>query len=223
MNKKILISLSVIGVVAAIAIGGTIAFFSDTETSTGNTFTAGSLDLLVDSHCTYNSQTSDQCGTWELKNLVPNVDKFFNFADVKPGDSGENTISLHVDNAAWLRLVVSAVTDNDNTQTEPESLVDADGLTSGELRENLLFTVFTDANCNNIEDGTDVTLISEGTIDAQGEIWALPTSLPDDTTTCFGIAWRLPTTVGNEVQSDSMSATMELQVQQYRNNPTPVW
>lgn len=47
MNKKIIISLSVIGVVAAIAIGGTIAYFSDTETSTGNTFIAGTLDLSV--------------------------------------------------------------------------------------------------------------------------------------------------------------------------------
>jgi len=48
MNKKIIISLSVIGVVAAIAIGGTIAYFNDTETSTGNIFTAGSIDLKVD-------------------------------------------------------------------------------------------------------------------------------------------------------------------------------
>jgi len=47
MNKKILISLSVIGAVAAIAIGGTVAYFSDTETSTGNTFTAGTIDLAV--------------------------------------------------------------------------------------------------------------------------------------------------------------------------------
>lgn len=49
MNKRILISLSVIGAVAAIAIGGTIAYFSDTETSSGNTFTAGTLDLEVGS------------------------------------------------------------------------------------------------------------------------------------------------------------------------------
>ncbi len=43
--KKIVISLVVIGVVGVVAIGGTIAYFSDTETSTGNTFTAGTLDL----------------------------------------------------------------------------------------------------------------------------------------------------------------------------------
>jgi len=45
--KKILVSLSIIGVVAAIAIGGTIAYFSDTETSVGNTLTAGVLDLKI--------------------------------------------------------------------------------------------------------------------------------------------------------------------------------
>ncbi len=47
MNKRILISLSVIGLVAAIAIGGTIAYFSDTETSVGNTFTAGTIDISL--------------------------------------------------------------------------------------------------------------------------------------------------------------------------------
>lgn len=46
--KKIIISLSVIGAVAAIVIGATGAFFSDTETSSGNVFTAGTLDLKVD-------------------------------------------------------------------------------------------------------------------------------------------------------------------------------
>jgi len=47
MNKKIIISLSVIAVVAAVVVGGTIAYFSDTETSTGNTFTAGTIDISV--------------------------------------------------------------------------------------------------------------------------------------------------------------------------------
>jgi len=45
MNKNILISLAVIGAVAAMAIGGTVAYFSDTETSTGNTFTAGTINI----------------------------------------------------------------------------------------------------------------------------------------------------------------------------------
>jgi predicted ribosomally synthesized peptide with SipW-like signal peptide len=43
--KKIIVSLSVMAVVAGVIIGATSAYFSDTETSTGNTFTAGTLDI----------------------------------------------------------------------------------------------------------------------------------------------------------------------------------
>ncbi len=62
MNKKIIISLSIIGVAAAIAIGGTVAYFSDTETSTGNIFVAGTIDLKVD-HVkqTYNEMDCKTC------------------------------------------------------------------------------------------------------------------------------------------------------------------
>ncbi len=48
MNKQIIISLSIIAAIAAIAVGGTVAYFSDTETSTGNTFTAGTIDIAVE-------------------------------------------------------------------------------------------------------------------------------------------------------------------------------
>jgi len=139
MNKKILISLSIIGAVAAIAIGGTVAYFSDTETSTGNTFTAGSIDLKVDNHCYYNGAECkcDNTGyctwkngpnadkecfcSWEEKDLTEG-DLFVNFADLKPGDWGEDTISFHVNsNDAWLCADVSIIEDNDVTCTEPET------------------------------------------------------------------------------------------------------
>jgi len=62
MNKKIILSLSIIGIVAAIAIGGTVAFFSDTETSAGNILVAGSLDLKVDhTKQTYNGIDCKTC------------------------------------------------------------------------------------------------------------------------------------------------------------------
>ncbi len=64
--KKILISLSIVGAVAAIAIGATTAYFSDTETSTGNTFSAGTIDIAV------NGQNP-----WEIQEP-------FIFADMKP-------------------------------------------------------------------------------------------------------------------------------------------
>lgn len=45
--KRILLSVSMIAFVGALVVGATGAFFSDTETSTGNTFTAGAIDLQV--------------------------------------------------------------------------------------------------------------------------------------------------------------------------------
>lgn len=178
MNTKILASMLLIGAVAlAIGGGATGAFFSDTETSTGNTFAAGAIDLTVDSQQHYNGnvcqlvgstgqqtyqwvgnapypKAGTSCdGTWTATNLGAEH-KFFNFNDVKPGDSGEDTISLHVDsNDAWVRLLIKDVTDLDNTCTEPEGKSEMKGGNGnevgcdavGELRQNLLFSVFADA------------------------------------------------------------------------------
>ena len=138
--KKILLSLSMIAVVAIIAVGATGAFFSDTETSTGNTFAAGAIDLGVDNHSYYNGVLNDGT-TWRVDYdidplLGDNPDttnvvetdyvieagrQFFNFDDLKPGDWGEDTISLHVkNNDSYLCADVTLTSDEDNDQTEPE-------------------------------------------------------------------------------------------------------
>ena len=60
--KKILLSLGTLAVVGAIVAGATIAFYNDTETSTGNIFTAGSIDLKVDHLAqTYNGDDCETC------------------------------------------------------------------------------------------------------------------------------------------------------------------
>jgi predicted ribosomally synthesized peptide with SipW-like signal peptide len=46
--KRILIGLTTLGVIAGATLLVTNAFFSDTETSTGNTFAAGKIDLKID-------------------------------------------------------------------------------------------------------------------------------------------------------------------------------
>ena len=46
--KKVLLSLLTIAVVGALITGGVVAYFSDTETSTGNVFTAGTIDISLD-------------------------------------------------------------------------------------------------------------------------------------------------------------------------------
>lgn len=201
MNTKILASMLLIGA-AAMAIGGGItgAFFSDTETSTGNTFAAGAIDLKVDFDGYFNkvADGTPNAGTWNEKDLVAGTDKFFNFIDLKPGDFGEGTISLHVyDNDAWGIMVIEDVIDGGNTCVDPETEVVADAdcyekavgtaEADGELRENLIFSACLDEGAipgfqnqvgqivvdqtegDNICQTNEPVVITPGTIDLAGE------------------------------------------------------
>lgn len=59
--------------VAAVVVGGTVAFFSDTETSNANIFTAGSIDLTVDhTKATYDGQPCVSNCTETGNNLITN-------------------------------------------------------------------------------------------------------------------------------------------------------
>lgn len=193
--KRILLGMTLIGVIAGGAIfAGTTAFFSDTETSTDNVFQAGALDLKVDSECHYYHYDPDNpdaiddensvllgyvdvgcateddegnpVGTWEETDL--GVHKFFWFNDLKPGDRGEDTVSLHVyDNDAWGRFSVVATADDDVSSTEPELEVegevedDPNDFFDGELGNALAFNVWLDEGsipgfqCGNPAIGTE--------------------------------------------------------------------
>jgi predicted ribosomally synthesized peptide with SipW-like signal peptide len=71
--KNVLRSGLMLVAVAAIVVGGTGAFFSDTETSTGNVFTAGSIDLTVDhSAASYNGELCAVNCTVVGSNLIQN-------------------------------------------------------------------------------------------------------------------------------------------------------
>lgn len=237
MNKRVLISLSVIGIVAAIVIGGTISYFSDTETSTGNTFTAGTLDLKVDSACHYNGNTcvngywtgaspypaaGTPCScTWTLKDLGTG-DLFFNYSDVKPGDYGENTISFRVyDNDAHLCAYVTNLTNAENGCNEPEGNVDQScgvpGVGEGELQDNIYVTIWKDTDCDNVLDEGETVLVNNEPIDNNAGGWYLGV-ISKDQTTCVGLSWNVPSGVGNIIQSDSVTGNISFYAEQVRNN-----
>ena len=134
INSRILISGAVILAAAALIIGGTFAFFSDTETSTGNLLQAGEIDLGIDNHSFYNGELNPET-TWrvdfDLSDDPPR--QFFNFTDIKPGDWGEDTISLNVrNNESWLCADVTLTSDDDNGLVDPE---EDDGDTTGGVGE----------------------------------------------------------------------------------------
>jgi len=160
-------SLGVLAFVGAIAAGATGAFFSDTETSTGNTFAAGDIDLRIDNTSyvlDYNIATIQNpvgsfvfstSTSWVLADLVAGTHKFFNFDDVKPGDYGEDTISIHVgSNDAWMCAAARITDDSDQSCTEPELADDPSCVapsTAGELDNVLQFAFWADDGDNVFE------------------------------------------------------------------------
>jgi Ca-activated chloride channel homolog len=185
--KKIITSVGMIVFAGALIAGATGAFFNDTETSTGNVFTAGAIDLKVDSTQHYNnaicvdglwqleagaSSTIDQypvigsaCdGSWSLTDLGP-LNKFFNFGDVKPGDRGENTVSLHIENnPAWACVDLVTTSNNENTVNEPElEAGDVASSTTGELAQNINFQTWLDQGATpGFQNGNSTTTIDQG-------------------------------------------------------------
>ena len=237
--KKIITSIGMIVFAGALVVGATGAFFTDTETSTGNVFTAGAIDLKVDSTQHYNNAvcqlneltatTTDYSwhleagqqaavsqypvigtvcdGTWELTDLGPSH-KFFNFGDVKPGDSGEDTISLHIDsNPAWVCADVVVTSNDDVSTVDPE--LDAGDATNtpstfdGELAQNLEFTAWLDNAStsgavpgDNIHQSGEVLYFAPGPASSVLATTTLTLAdggtgnpLPGGTTSYIGLAW----------------------------------
>ena len=167
---KVLSSLVIIGTVSSLVIGLSNAYFSDTETSTGNTFQAGAIDLKVGNESYYNGVIQNgEDGTantsWALNDITNQL--YFNFLDLKPGDDGEDTITLQVnDNPAWACVDIKLTENSDNGCTEPEVADDTDcnapedaGAT-GELADNLNFVFWLDDGDNALEEGEQ--LLSQG-------------------------------------------------------------
>ncbi|GAB7092984.1 hypothetical protein JCM30237_01360 [Halolamina litorea] len=200
-RRQILAGMGAVGLASAGAGLGTTAYFSDTESFSGNTLQAGELDLKLDYKSTYmggagrldhvqamgypdaedlgegryllgQAPTPEDEIEWE--NLVqsnefdfcsPEADQYlvngdeipvFTLDDIKPGDSGEVTISLHIcDNPAWVKMNGSLYDNLENGMSEPE--MEADDLNPGEIGEladEIQVCVWYDEDCDNVYEAT---------------------------------------------------------------------
>lgn len=200
---------------AIIAAGaGTIAYFNDTETSKGNTFTAGELDLRIDWTEYYNGELIENRELGDLDG-----EPIFMLEDIKPGDNGEATISIHVsDNPALLWINLENIVENERGMNEPEMEVDDDN--TGDLSEHMMFTVWIDDGGgdpgNNILDDDEIVLCEDilADIDSVG-----PAYIENCCVYYLAVHWSLPWDTGNVVQSDSLSADISFYAEQARHNP----
>jgi predicted ribosomally synthesized peptide with SipW-like signal peptide len=179
------------------------------------------------------------CRLWGLKDLTAD-DKFFNFEDVKPGDSGTNVISLHVyNNDAWVCMSTDNVVNEEVTLTEPElEMVPADDANTGELGKNINIFMWRDTNNDGIYDSGESSLGSY-TLEVNSIIplydsqtlGGLP--LVGSNTVYVGLAWCAGTqsVVGNTIscdgagmnnysQSDKVTADLIFRAEQARNQDT---
>jgi predicted ribosomally synthesized peptide with SipW-like signal peptide len=125
MNRKILVGILAIGLVALAVGWGTYSQFSDTETST-TTFSAGSLDLTINNK---NGETVT-----------------FSASDLRPGDQPHYSLTLKNIGTIKGNLSISniVVVSGENVRTEPEIEAGDTSDDTGELDDVLNIRLFLD-------------------------------------------------------------------------------
>ncbi len=204
MKRSILLSVLVIGAVAALVGAGSWATFSDTETSEDNIVSTGSLNLQVG---------TTTGGPENCQYTDPWTGPLFTMTDAAPGDSEEVTICLKNDGSMAGNLVTtfSPVQDVEvGNCAEPESSAgdttcnDED---AGELAQFVNVVIWADDDCDNVQDGVEfvffngpATGLSGLIIPASGQI----TYNPGDQA-CVGAKATVSSSADNKAQTDKVT------------------
>lgn len=193
MNKKILLGMITIGLVAMLSGAGLYAFFVDMETSAGNTFTAGIIDLEVD--CIGDTIFSMQ------DEPLPVIFDYLPVNNIMPGDSGKVTVSLHLKegtNDAILSIAVrpGSLMNFGGANPEPEQVAEATGVDDA-ISDVILMKLWVDDGNNVYEAGEDILYEGPLTDMIGDENFFPPFYLIEmDAVACetyyVGISWELP-------------------------------
>lgn len=186
-RRRVLGSLLTVGTASAAAGAGTMAAFSDVESSSGNTVQAGTLDLALDG--------ADQTVT------------FLDVSGIQPGDSGSSSVTLGNTGtlAGDLEVDVAAIRDHENGFYGKES--GQDGTSSdGELDDYLELRATI---------GTATVwprqTVSKLTV---GATYSPNATITGGGTGTFTLEWWLPTDTTDIVQSDSVELDLTFRLVQ---------
>jgi predicted ribosomally synthesized peptide with SipW-like signal peptide len=206
MKKKLLFSIFIVACIGLFLGAGVYSLFQDVETTTANTFAAGTLDLQVGA-------------------TNPTTERI-NIPALKPNDSG-SAASWQMQNLGTLsgdlNISTSAITNNENTRSDLETATGdtTGGATEGELGANLNVAFWTDITNNGWSsgdyylksDGTTVPYASESTLPAAAydalnnygsKSWTnVQTDLGAGSIGYFKADYILPLATTNVIQSDS--------------------
>jgi len=176
--KRILVSIVIIGLVGAAIGSGVHALFSDTETASNNTFTAGTLNLQVGS--------ADPC--------VEHI----SLSGMKPNTTG-NAASWLTTNIGTidgtLDVTLSTITNNENTRSEVETAAGDTTDSTGELGGLLKVAFWMDTNKDGTWSSGDYYLSSGGAKVSWSSGSTLPAAAYDIVNNYASKAWTSIQTV----------------------------
>lgn len=203
MRKRLVLSAVIallLVAVMAIGVAGSGALYSDTETSDGNTYTAGTLDLAVDGNN----------GTNTVKFTVTNY----------PPQSGPNLYVFKLDNLGslpgFIDLHSISVVSAENGILEPETEAGDTDEPEGELEDVMKLHMFIDeAPSNGWFGGEDTTIYGNSWVSGVGADYDLNLAIASlgtkYITTQFGW-WSTPD--DNKAMGDSFTFNMTFQLAQ---------
>ncbi len=201
--KKLLFSFLVLGITSVLAIGATTAYFSDTEVSAGNTFTAGTLDLKLDDN--------EVNVRYIYSNMIPSV--------TQPNI----TYRLRNDGSinGFLNIKNIIIKSSENGCLEPEvSAGDDDcgnGSYEGELNQVLNLRLMHDANCNGWYEQPVDTILFQGLANTIASQYLPNISIPAGQEICINVLinwWN--TANDNLAQGDDMTLDMGFELNQLK-------
>jgi len=221
--KKIILSVAIVSAAAAIVIGGSIAYFSDTETSVGNVFTAGTLDLRVDSDP--DGSEFDWDAGVPVMNDIPGLQDAIN--KLKPGDSGIVIVGIqnYSDIPGLANIGIKNVVDKENTRLEQEEgFDDTSAADSGEL-SGAVNLVISYGDKSVIGDTGNWVEVWSGKLidwkDYTGSNKDAPVAMAGVVVDVYDddywvLEFSIPTSVGNEIMSDSVTFDVEFGLEQIK-------
>ena len=205
--KRFLLSMLAIFLVIGLAGTGAFAWFSDTETSTGNTFIAGTFDLKVSD---WDQGLGDGVSyTWTMSDMQPGITTVGPF-DVVLQNSG-SIAANHVEISFSHSINdLPDVESDTNKSSTPEEMARWIEITSCTYTGVTLYSTLTDANGNGFLDLEDVTLPANA-----AALDNLPPPLPNNGgSRTFSMALKFNSGATNDIQGDTLTTTVTFTLNQ---------
>jgi predicted ribosomally synthesized peptide with SipW-like signal peptide len=184
--------LGTIGIASAAAGAGTVAYFSDTETSSNNSVTAGTLDLTAEG-------SSGGSFNMAVDGLAPGETKELGYVQVRNSGSVDGYLDINITN----------IDDQENGVVDPEPPGDSGPV--GELSQYLSFEVYRDNTPGNGTRNNNQNILSGPLVTGANEI---NTPMPAGTEIRLWFDVTMDSSATNHAQSDRTLITGEAELAQ---------